>query len=66
MYSLLGGENLEDVGVILPKHERCAAHTLNLVATSDAGKALNNCSTYKKHYRSAFAKAQQLWNKQSR
>ena len=54
------------VGIVLPSHMRCAAHTLNLVATTDADKAPKNCSTYKVLYRSAFAKAHTLWNKQSR
>ena len=50
---------------LLPKHMRCAAHTLNLVSTTDADKALQG-NGYRSVYRSAFAKAQQLWNKQSR
>ena len=45
---------------------RYASHTLNLVATTDAGKTLNKYAIYKKYYRSAFAKAQEKWNKQSR
>ena len=54
-------ENVGDEpGIMLPKHMRCAAHTLNLVATTDADKALSKCGIYKKYYRSAFAKAQEL------
>ena len=45
---------------------RCALHNLNLVATTDAGKTMNKCAVYKNYYRSAFAKAQEIWNKQSR
>ena len=45
---------------------RCASHTLNLETTTDAGKTLNKCATYKKYYRSASVKAQKMWNKQSR
>ena len=41
---------------------RCASHTLNLVATSDCKQGFDN-ATYKKHYRSALAKCQALWNK---
>ena len=50
----------------MPKHVRCASHTLNLVATTNAGKTLNKCAIYKKYYRLAFAKVQDIWNKQSR
>lgn len=46
----------------LASTSRCASHTLNLVATSDCKQAFNN-GTYKKHYRSALAKCQALWNK---
>lgn len=49
----------------LPKHWRCAAHTLNLVATVDSEKAFSN-SSYKKVNRSAFGTAVALWNKQQR
>ena len=49
----------------LPKHWRCAAHTMNLVASVDTQKAFSNLN-YKKANRSAFAKAVALWNKQQR
>ena len=61
-----GDNDEEGVGEFLPKHIRCASHILNLVATTDAGKTLNECAIYKTFYRSAFAKAQEIWNKQSR
>jgi hypothetical protein len=44
---------------------RCAAHTLNLVATSDADKALED-DTFQTAANSAMKKAHQLWNAQSR
>ena len=53
-------------GSILPTHMRCAAHTFNLVATADAGKALDESSTFRSTYRKTLAKAQALWNQQSR
>ena len=58
---ILEGDNDEEgIEVFLPKHMRCASHILNLVATTDAGKTLNKCAIYKKHYRLAFAKAQEI------
>lgn len=50
---------------ILPEHIRCCSHTLNLVATTDADKALTD-GTYKKIYRHSMAKASALWNLTSR
>ena len=60
-----GDNNEEGVGVFLPKHMRCASHTLNLVATTDAGKTLSKHAVCKKYCRSAFTNAQEIWNKQS-
>lgn len=48
----------------LPPHQRCAAHTLNLVATVDSEEALND-TTYKRNSRRVFAKCQALFNKQN-
>ena len=64
--NLEGDNDKEVIGIFLPKHMLCASHTLNLVVTTDASKTLNKCAIYKKYYRSAFAKAQEIWNKQSR
>jgi hypothetical protein len=49
----------------LPVHMRCAAHTFNLIATVDSEKALDDVS-FKSICRKAMAKAQALWNLQSR
>ena len=64
---IFGRDNNEDgIEVFLPKLMRYALHILNLVATTDAGKTLSKCAIYKKYYRFALAKAQEIWNKQSR
>ena len=49
----------------LPPHQRCAAHTLNLISTVDAEKAEED-PTYKGLTRGTFAKCQALWNRSSR
>ncbi|CAB4026702.1 transposase, partial [Paramuricea clavata] len=58
-------ENSEHEDYDLPSHQRCACHTLQLIATGDADQAEEN-ATYKKFSRSAFAKCQALWNLSSR
>nr|XP_023659428.1 zinc finger BED domain-containing protein 1-like [Paramormyrops kingsleyae] len=42
----------------LPPHQRCACHLLNLVATTDAALAEGMNDTYKRLFRSSFAKCQ--------
>jgi hypothetical protein len=49
----------------LPIHMRCAAHTFNLIATKDSEKALDDTG-YRSISRKTMAKAQALWNLQSR
>ena len=49
----------------LPKHWRCAAHTLNLIASVDSEKGFSD-TNYKTAHRCAFGKAVALWNKQQR
>lgn len=58
-------EAAESLEYQLPPHQRCAAHTLNLVSTVDAEKAEED-PTYKRLTRGTFAKCQALWNKASR
>ncbi|XP_038148767.1 uncharacterized protein LOC119788482 [Cyprinodon tularosa] len=50
----------------LPPHQRCACHSLNLVATRDIEHALTQSETFKRLSRSTLAKCQALWNKQHR
>uniref|UniRef100_A0A672F8K3 HAT C-terminal dimerisation domain-containing protein n=1 Tax=Salarias fasciatus TaxID=181472 RepID=A0A672F8K3_SALFA len=53
------------LGHNLPVHMKCAAHTFSLVASVDADKALGS-TVLKSAYRKAIAKAQALWNQQTR
>jgi hypothetical protein len=58
--------NNNNIQVIqLPLPQRCAVHTLNLVATKDAEKALVGNSAYKALVRSTHGKCSALWNKTS-
>ena len=55
----------DDESFELPSHQRCAAHSLNLVSTTDAAAAEKDYQ-YKKLSRASFAKCQALWNKTGR
>ncbi|KAL4092307.1 hypothetical protein QTP88_026831 [Uroleucon formosanum] len=55
-------ENLDCL--TLPPHQRCAAHTLNLIATVDI-LAAENEGAYKRISRRVFGKCQSLFNKQN-
>ncbi|XP_042147346.1 zinc finger BED domain-containing protein 4-like [Ixodes scapularis] len=48
----------------LPRHQRCAAHTLNLVASADAENACNQLP-YGAMAKNVFAKLKCLWRKQA-
>lgn len=59
------GENLnESFDIKLPKHQRCASHTLNLISTVDIIEAEDD-SAYKVISRRAFGKCQSIFNKQN-
>lgn len=48
----------------LPPHQRCAAHTLNLIATVDANDAEKDAA-YKAISKKVFSKCQAIFNKQN-
>jgi hypothetical protein len=51
-----------DVRTVLPPHYKCCCHTINLVATTDAQKALTK-PAYSRAHHSAMGKCQAVWNK---
>lgn len=53
-------------GIVLPPHQRCASHTLNLISCSDVDKWLLSNPGTKGIYRSATAKCTALWSKANR
>jgi len=48
--------------VYLPSHVSCFSHTLNLLATTDASKAIEHDAVYKRLYRSVAGKCTSLSN----
>jgi len=52
----------ENEGYIhLPTHHKCVSHTLNLIATTDADKALSS-PAYSRIYHGSMGKCQAVWN----
>jgi hypothetical protein len=59
----VAGQNEQPMsGIVLPTHIRCASHTLNLVGTTDANKALKNSATFSRLNHAAMGKCSALWN----
>ncbi|GLV38548.1 hypothetical protein CBL_05096 [Carabus blaptoides fortunei] len=56
----------ENVKIKLPKHLRCASHTLNLIATTDVAKSINSNASLRPRHNSAFSKCSALWKKASK
>lgn len=58
--------------ILLPIHQRCVSHTLNLLVTMDIKAALtgsvsgNSGGSYTRSYHSAFGKCSAIWNLTSR
>jgi hypothetical protein len=63
--SVLDDPNTDDSTIVLPRHERCSAHTMNLIANHDAEKAYNNNPSYRRKATAALAQCRNMWNKQS-
>ena len=62
---LAAGECDDGTEYVLPPHQRCASHTLNLVAVHDNENALSDAG-YKRVCRATMAEYSGLWNKASR
>ena len=62
---ILDDETSAELGYVLPPHQRCAAHTMNLIAVKDAKSACRD-GAYKKVSKAALGKFAGLWNKASR
>ena len=65
MSNVLTAGECDDTEYVLPPHQRCASHTLNLVAVHDTENALNDVG-FKRVYRGTMGKCSGLWNKASR
>uniref|UniRef100_A0A9J7XLQ1 BED-type domain-containing protein n=1 Tax=Cyprinus carpio carpio TaxID=630221 RepID=A0A9J7XLQ1_CYPCA len=66
VYAVLQEEQEEEeLNVFLPLHHQCAAHTLNLIATTDLDKAASQ-GVSRKLYRNAMSKCAAIWNKANR
>ncbi|XP_076038565.1 uncharacterized protein LOC143023828 [Oratosquilla oratoria] len=59
-------DQADEAEVSLPKHQRCGAHTLNLLASEDVSKVPQWNHGGRNIFRRSAAKAQSLWNAQGR
>lgn len=55
-----------EFAIMLPKHVRCASHTLNLIATSDCTKAISSNVGVRTKHMHAIDKCRKLWTKAGR
>ncbi|CAL1671837.1 unnamed protein product [Lasius platythorax] len=53
----------DQIDVILPRHLRCASHTLHLIASSDAVKIIRDDLRLKRLHKEAIKECQKLWRK---
>uniref|UniRef100_A0A6P7G931 Uncharacterized protein LOC114339278 n=1 Tax=Diabrotica virgifera virgifera TaxID=50390 RepID=A0A6P7G931_DIAVI len=60
------GKELEDQDIQLPKHMRCATHTLNLIATTDYKNTVTKIPAIRAREKNAFSKCVQLWKKSNK
>ncbi|XP_071055951.1 uncharacterized protein [Onthophagus taurus] len=62
-----GDRNDQDnINIILPRHLRCASHTLNLIATTDMKNILQKNTILRSRNIHAINKCSLLWNKANR
>ncbi|XP_071577520.1 uncharacterized protein [Temnothorax nylanderi] len=56
-------ETSDEIDIILPRHLRCASHTLHLIASSDAMKIIKDDSRLKRLHEEAIGACEKLWKK---
>ncbi|XP_046749836.1 uncharacterized protein LOC124413353 [Diprion similis] len=71
LFTGIGQDNFtnDSNDLVLPEHQRCASHTLNLIAAVDIKAALkpsSGSSVYNRVHHSAFGKCSSLWTLTSR
>jgi len=61
--SINNEEISDEINIILPRHLRCASHTLHLIASSDAIKIIKEDSRLKRLHEEAIQECEKLWKK---